>query len=358
MTVPRSFPLSLPEVLVAPFLVPRSPFPGVSRVARHLPDVGETPPRRPLMPPRLAWSNLLPGLIAFAALIAVAVGVLVFAGVNRIDGKTMRLHVVTRQAQGVMTGTEVWLAGQKIGLVKRVEFRPPEADTLRVVLVLDVQEREAEQIRRDSRAEIRTGGTVIGPAVVYLTAGTPRGDRISEGDTLFAQGGSDVASSGKKLMAAWGEEAKPLLADVRALMARVRRRRASVEGTLTEVHDGEVALRGGVSRFRGAFALPPAAGNTRAHAQTVLARVDSLRALLRSPSTSLGRFRRDSSLGETFAAIREELSTVRAVMASPDGNFGRLTRDSAMTRALSDAQREMTLLMDDFRRRPQRYIAF
>ncbi|MGH7678379.1 MAG: MlaD family protein [Gemmatimonadaceae bacterium] len=309
------------------------------------------------MPPRLAWSNLLPGLIAFAALIAVAVGVLVFAGVNRVDGNTMRLHVVTRQAQGVMTGTEVWLAGQKIGLVKRVEFRPPEADTLRVVLVLDVQEREAEQIRRDSRAEIRTGGTVIGPAVVYLTTGTPRGDRISEGDTLFAQGSADVASSGKKLVAI-GEDAKPLLADVRALMARARRRRASVEGTLIEVHDGEVALRGRVSRFRGAFALPPAAGNTRAHAQTALARVDSLRALLRSPSTSLGRFRRDSSLGETLAAIREELSTVRAAMVSPEGNFGRLTQDSAMTRALSDAQREMTLLMDDFRRRPQRYIAF
>src|SRR5687768_2235362 len=124
------------------------------------------------MPQRISWSKLFPGLAALAAVLLIAAGVLRFAGVGRVRGEKIQLYVLADQARGVMQGTEVWLVGQKIGLVDNVTFQPPTTDsTARVVIVVRVRKRDAEQIRRDSDAQVRAGLNFIGPVVVYITAG-------------------------------------------------------------------------------------------------------------------------------------------------------------------------------------------
>src|SRR2546423_4839713 len=125
------------------------------------------------MPPRLSWRKLVPGLISLSVVLLAAISVLLFAGVGQIRGRKVRLYVLSDQARGVMRGTEVWLAGQKVGLVDGIDFRPPSNDTLgRVVITVSVRAREAQQIRQDSRAQIRTGTNIIGPVVVSLSTGS------------------------------------------------------------------------------------------------------------------------------------------------------------------------------------------
>jgi len=93
-------------------------------------------------------------------------------------------------------------------------------------------------------------------------------------------------------------------------------------------------------------------------ARRVMARADSVRAVIASENTSLGRVRRDSTLLREVADIRNELDIVRARMASPTGTLGRVHADSALFDAIAGAQREMTLIMADIHRRPLRYIHF
>jgi hypothetical protein len=93
-------------------------------------------------------------------------------------------------------------------------------------------------------------------------------------------------------------------------------------------------------------------------AKRVLASVDSIRLLLRSEQNSLGRFRRDTTLRRTLADVRDEVGELRARMAANSGTMGRLAADSAIQRALASAQTELSLLMEDIRKRPLRYIAF
>src|SRR5687767_4834089 len=169
----------------------------------------------PHMPSRISWTNLLPGLAALAVIVALAAGALVFGGVGRTRGDTIRLYVLTNQAQGVMRGTEVWLVGQKIGTVDRIEFRPITVDTAeRVVLVLTVNADDVGLIRHDSDAQIRTGGTVIGPAVVYLTAGTAGSPAAKPGDTLAARPASDLDVARAKL-GSIAADLGPIMADVK-----------------------------------------------------------------------------------------------------------------------------------------------
>jgi hypothetical protein len=197
---------------------------------------------------------------------------------------------------------------------------------------------------------------------VYISGGTPDAPALADGDTLRASvvvGRADVAS---KL----GEAAKnvgPIIADTRVILARLRQRdgAARAMGALVEQHDGEVArFRSNLDRLHDLTTAPGIAGvgDAVAGARLALARADSLRTLLASPNTSLGRYRRDSTLATTVASLRVELDRVHAAMTSVHGNIGRFGRDSAITLALANAQREMALLFADMKRRPSRYIVF
>ena len=101
-----------------------------------------------------------------------------------------------------------------------------------------------------------------------------------------------------------------------------------------------------------------ARGSLTDRARRVMARADSVRAVMASQNTSLGRMRRDSTLLREVADIRNELDIIRARMASPTGTLGRVHADSALFDDIARAQREMTLIMADIHRRPLRYIHF
>jgi phospholipid/cholesterol/gamma-HCH transport system substrate-binding protein len=313
------------------------------------------------MVPRLAWRNLLPGIIATAILIAATIAVLAYGGIGRIPGDKIRLYVVTSSARGVMKGTEVWIAGQRVGTVEDISFRPATTDSNRVVLGIRVREADADQIRRDSEIRVQSGANVVGPLVVYITGGTPQSGAVRNGDTLFAQTQSDLAATGARFQEAM-KQMRPVMADVRVIMAQARDPNGTVGAFSAQGDHGQVTrLRSQAGRLRAQ--LFPSGGNPArrrlmSSAQDLMAQVDSVRALLASDNSSVGRFRRDSTLGRTIAGVRDELALLRARLDSSDGTLGRLQNDSSVRRALADAQREMTLLFEDIKKRPVRYIAF
>ncbi len=323
------------------------------------------------MAPRLSWSNLLPGLIALSAVLLIAAGVLVFAGVGRVRGQTIRLYVRADQARGLMKGSEVWLEGQKVGVVDHVGFLSPDHDSARVVIAITIRERDADQIRRDSPIAVRPGANFVGPIVVYVSAGTPGSPRARHGDTLLSRPQSDLPPVAPRLDSAMRQLA-PIMADARAVMAHTRNASGTLGAARVERGGGHWSqLRVNFARARSRVAGLAGQHNgdheNGASPQTVmrqargaLARADSIQTLLRSPRTSLGRFRRDTSLSIRVASVREELRHLRARLddPGPDGTLGRFAGDSAIAAAVATAQRQMTLLFEDLKRRPLRYIAF
>lgn len=312
------------------------------------------------MAPRLTWSRLVPGIVAIGVLIAATVVVLVYGSVGRIPGEKIRLYVVTSSAHGVMPGTEVWLAGQKVGIVEKISFRPPSTDTLaRVVIAMDVRQEDTDQIRRNSDVRVRTGANLVGPVVVYVSPGTPGSPRAGDGDTLFARAQADIPAAMRRLGDATAE-LPPLMTDARTVVAHVRNRSGTLGALMRPGGGTEIAeLRAQVAALRDQFGGSSAARATfMTSAESALARVDSIRALLRSERSSLGRFRRDTTLGRTVSSVRDELAALRARLDENRGTLGRFAADSAIQRALADAQAEMALLSEDVRKRPLRYIAF
>lgn len=315
------------------------------------------------MPPRTAWSKLIPGLIALGVLVATGIAVLTFAGVGKVRGDKIRIHVLADQARGLMHGSEVWLDGQKVGAVDRIGFRAPSADTLhRVVIAVDVLADASDRLRHDSRIQVRPGGNLIGPVVVFIESGTPSGRLVRAGDTLRALGQTDA----ELLMEDLGGATRQLpgiLADGRIVVGHAASSRGTVGALMKDglPADEMRALRRNIGVLRARIAGGGTGTSRPALMRQVaaaMARVDSVRALMASPTTSLGRFRSDSTLPRLIGEITSELDSLGRAMTESQGTLARLRGDSALVRSVAEARREMALLFADVKRRPLRYIHF
>ena len=98
-------------------------------------------------------------------------------------------------------------------------------------------------------------------------------------------------------------------------------------------------------------------GGLSNRAARAMARVDSVRALLASPRTSVGRFRRDSTLMKAVSDVRSELAVVQTLLNESRGTIGRARTDSSLTVSLAQARQEMTLLLADIKKNPRRYLS-
>lgn len=320
------------------------------------------------MPHRQRWRSLVPGLAIILALVLASAAVLRYGRMIALHGDSFRLYVTMADARNVMSGTEVWLDGQKVGIVTGIDFAPPSADTLhRVVAVLDVLEEDRRFIRRDAVAQLQPGGTLVAPPVIYLADGTPTAPAVRDGDTLRATPGKDLEQITSRAAVA-SREFPAIIANVKLLAGQLRGAQGTlgalgVEGmppAMNEAGRRVTALHADLTTPRGTvgLALSGRQGSLGDRARVVMARADSVRTLLASGRGSLGRFRRDSSLVREMTDIRNEASIVQALLANPVGTVGRAGADSAIVRGLSDAQRSMAALMADLRRHPLRYVQF
>jgi hypothetical protein len=313
------------------------------------------------------WKDLGIGIAAACGILAGAFVILVYGRVGVLHGRKFTLHVTTDAARGVIRGTDVWLDGQKVGVVTGVAFQAPSAPpSERLVMTLSVLERDRSHFRTDSRIQVRSGGNIIGDRVVSVSSGSATAPAVSDGDTIRAREQADVegVTSDATLAA---REIPGILANVKVLAAQLR----TAEGTL-----GALGLDAGgteLSRIRAKSErlinrLSDSTGSIRlalegqtaltARAMQSMARVDSIRRLVSSDLHSFGRFRRDSTLVLEIGRARDELATVQQLAASPNGTIGRARSDSIIMRNVRRDLAAVDSLFADIKKHPLRYIVF
>lgn len=310
------------------------------------------------------WKDLKVGILAAVALVALVLSIFVFARVGAIRGEKFRLYFLTGDAAGVLKGTEVWISGRKVGLVTTVEYlatTTPVAD--RMVVETEILASDFPLIRRNSSAEIRPGGNLIGSPVVMISGGTASSPAVQDGDTLNVVEGvmiegmmtsvrrvtSEVSALGSDLNSAiaqaksprgttgaYLQKGMPALSATSAQFSRLQRQLTTGTGTA------------GLAMKNGLFGK----------ASAIMSSVDSLRTMLATGSGNVGRFRRDSTLGPTVQALMARVDSLRTVAENPVGNVGRARSDSTLSRELARARRELDALMKDIKKHPLRYIAF
>jgi hypothetical protein len=309
------------------------------------------------------WSELRLGVISAAAIVGIIILTLLFARVGGIHGKKVTLYVVTDDATGILSGTEVWLAGQKTGLVKKIEFRPPSVDTMQRLLVkLEVLKSALPNIRKDSWAQIRAGGSLVSTPVVYISAGSLRSPQLHDGDTLRTLDQSKIGDLATQITDV-APKISSLATEVGLLGDKVSQPTGTIGNFRTHGLPALPEFGGTMSRLSAKTRGNGTIGLAMRHdlmgrASRAMARTDSIRALLASDKGSLGRFRKDTTLVTKAKGVMAELDTLQSLMSDPVGRIAAAHPDSALTRELARNRALLDSLMKDVKKHPLRYIAF
>jgi hypothetical protein len=316
------------------------------------------------MPRQLHWKELTGGVIAAAAIAALTIAVLLFARVGGLHGKKVTLYVVTAEAPGVLAGTEVWLAGQKEGVVENVSFRPatvPESE--RILIRTELLKEALPSVRRDSYARIKSGGSLIGAPVVYISSGSTASPPLADGDTVHARPpveATDLSEDVGALVPAFaklGSATKQLSANITRPVGTIGAYREEGLPDLADVSAGMSSLGARATRGKGTIALAMR-GDLQVRASRAMAAADSIRTLISSNKGNIGRFRRDTTLVTRANHILAEVDTVRSLLSNPVGAIAAAHPDSVLTRQLDRTHVLLASLIKDVKSHPMRYIRF
>ena len=309
----------------------------------------------------LQWRDLKTGIIAFAAIVGGALSILLFAKVGALHGDTTDIYVVTDDAPGVLEGTEVWLSGQKVGLVRDIHFRPVSTDTTeRLAIHLEILADRMQYIRKDSWADIRPGGNLIGSPVVWISSGSSKVAALSPGDTLLEISTGMMQPVGDR-MSRLGAR-MTVLADSGGRVLRLLQSQVGTAGRLvgsgwpkvTRQTDEIARLARKATSGNVTLALM-LHGELGAHIASIRARKDSIALLLTSGDGNVGLLRSDSTLIKKVEHLQSELDSLRAMTTSGAG-IGRLKTDSTLTKEMARIRVELAALMADIKKHPLRYL--
>jgi acetolactate synthase small subunit len=318
--------------------------------------------------PEVKWIGLIPGLMIAAISCTAAYLILTRVGVGRLPGEKFTLYALADQARGVVRGTDVWLAGKRVGGITGLEFLPPvPGSTERVLLQLEVLVEHRDLLRRDTRAQAGPGSKLIGNPVIHLTLGSLNQIPLADGDTIamLPQFDADIALiRAEQAMSVYPS----ILEDVRAIMSSAE----AVDTVIRTILAGGPPQAGGsqigellasVQLLRERFATGSAGGLISdsllpLRLQDAEATVDGLLRHYDIPNTPGGRMLLS---GELFTLLQEVAVEYAAVTALLEARIADVTTGAyrtEMTAELGRLSAALAAMRADIRRNPFRYIVF
>ena len=254
-----------------------------------------------------------------------------------------KLHLKARfmAADGLRDGSEVQLAGVRIGKVESVRLLPPESeDEAKIEAVLTVdQELNGrpinEQIRTDSTAQLVAVSLLANDKLINIAPGTTRGDAVPEDFVLESRGSTTInnlTETGNELL----DQIKRLAVPANEILSKANRG----EGTLGRIVNDE-------SLYRNLDTTIADAKTTIRQLQQTLDRVN------RGEGTA-GALINDRALYDNLNKTVTQIESITNELKAGRGTAGKVLNDEALyneTRAaisdLRTATNKINLLIDD-----------
>jgi phospholipid/cholesterol/gamma-HCH transport system substrate-binding protein len=312
------------------------------------------------------WRELKVGLTAMGVLTAIVLFVLLFARVGAMHGKTASVYVLTDDAPGVLSGTDVWLAGKKIGQVKDIHFRAVTTDTLqRLAIHAQIYYEQLHYLRKDAWADIRPGGSLVGAPIIWISSGTSSFGALKDGDTLITKSTGAMKPVGDKIEALGTKVSS--LTDSTIKVVHMLNGQIGTLGRLAQNGLPRVTAAAGqiadlTRRARtgdGSLAMMTD-GTLRARFNHIVAAKDSIMLVMNSGNGNVARLKNDSALFKKVSHLRAELDSLMSLTDSTrtTGALARMRTDSTFRLEMTAARAQLSAIIADIKKHPGRYIRF
>lgn len=140
--------------------------------------------------PKLTFSQLRVGIFVLVGLAILAFLILNSTGDFNPFEKKLRLKARFAAADGLKDGSDVQIAGVRIGRVESVSLLPhdtPEDSKIEAILAVDSELNDrpiTERIRTDSTAQLIAVSVLANDKIINITPGTQKGSPVAEGHVL------------------------------------------------------------------------------------------------------------------------------------------------------------------------------
>jgi phospholipid/cholesterol/gamma-HCH transport system substrate-binding protein len=261
----------------------------------------------------ITWEQVRVGVLILLSLLILSVAVFLIGDTGNVFGQRYQLVTLVRSAAGLVPGASVQLAGQTVGQVDRIDLIPPESrpaggQAVEIHLAIDLKVQE--QIRADSRAQVRTQG-LLGDKLIDITPGTAAATVLAAGDTV--QSSTSV--------------------DYDALIAEG----ASAVGELLEVTQNLSELTRGLLEGEGSLGQLVMDDELYERVTALAANLDSLLSAASAPNSQLMRLLTDDSLYSSLRASAEAVESLTGSMARGEGTIGQLIQSDSLYLALQSS---------------------
>jgi len=329
---------------------------------------------------KVTWKDLRVGLLALSSFtIVVTTIILMGGGEINLFKETLKYRTFFPEANGLKTGSEVWLAGVEVGEVSVVRFSDP--DDIKAVgaieVELTVEEDVARQIRNDSVASLRTIG-LLGDKYVEIQPGTPDAPVLRPGSTIPGISLStfdELVGVGRTTAQGFNE----LMVQLRLLAEDINNQ----EGTLGKIiHDDTIYnnLNATVQRTDrmldkaengpgtlGRLMSDPTVYNNLVislqKAQYTITALDSslLKAndlinMLQNSEGTIGKLTNDPEMYDQMKHTLDRLDGLIQSVERGEGSLGKLVKNETTVQELEGLIIDMRTLIRDVRENPEKYI--
>jgi phospholipid/cholesterol/gamma-HCH transport system substrate-binding protein len=291
----------------------------------------------------LTFSKLRVGIFMLMGLAVLAFLILNSSGDFNPFEKKMRLKARFAAADGLREGSEVQLAGVRIGKVETVSLLPPDSpEDFKIEAVMAVDEvlngqPINERIRTDSNAQLVATSLLANDKIINISPGSTKGSPVSENailDSRVAISINQLTQTGNELL----EQINKLAVPANEILNKANQG----EGTLGRIVNDE-------SLYRNLDATVAETRLTVTKLQTTLDKVNS-------GQGSAGRLLNDPALYNSLNRTLAQLESISTDIRSGRGSAGKFVTDDALyneTRAaiidLRTSAAKINGIADDFK---------
>lgn len=266
---------------------------------------------------QLSLSKLRVGLFVLFGLAVLGFLVINSSGDFNPFEKKLKLKARFAAADGLREGSEVQLAGVRIGKVERVTLLPPESsEEFKVEAVMAVDNELYgspinERIRTDSIAQLIATSLLANDKTINISPGTQKGSPVKDGDVLE----SGVAISINQLTQTGND-----------LLGQINRLAIPANEILTKANRGEGTvgrLVNDESLYRNLDATVAETKLTMTKLQTTLEKVNEGRG-------TAGKLLNDNDLYDSLAKTAAQLEGISTEIREGRGSAGKFVTDDAL----------------------------
>ncbi len=301
------------------------------------------------------WSQLKVGVIVLVATIILVTLLFLMTSSAGIGVLSHKLTITTyfENSAGLKPGAAVNLQGVTIGTVKTVTVvSNPERKLTPVQVIMKLNEKYAEDLKKDSKAALTTIG-VLGDTVVDINSQFAVGPPLRDGDelkTLETPSLTDVVKASQGTI----ESLNVILAKMNTIVDNLQSGKGSigqlinnpdlynkVNGTVDELHKLTINLNSG----KGTIGKLVSDDGLYNRMNDTVSKLDNIATELNSGQGTAGKLLKDPSLFDNLNSTLKHANSLMAEADAGKGGLGLIVKDPQFRQQLSDTFAQVNQLV-------------